>query len=201
VLQLYKKDIPAHYWPGNKNLFQLFRCPNEKCPAAYSAPYYADHKMFIYYFNDSSIDSGVVMPGEPDADNFESRVPDCKLHIIATEDYPHYEDFDDVITGIENTFGETFGDLFMDTYFPAQRTKSNGYPSYTQSSHEPQCECGKPKEFFFQLSSDDREPHVKKPAPDNWSPHGIIIGDVGNIYFYVCKDCGEKTIESYWDCY
>jgi hypothetical protein len=47
VLQLYKKDIPAHYWPGNKNLFQLFRCPNEKCPAAYSAPYYADHKMFI----------------------------------------------------------------------------------------------------------------------------------------------------------
>lgn len=38
-------------------------------------------------------------------------------------------------------------------------------------------------------------------AADNWSPHHIMIGDLGNIYFYVCKSCGETSIESYWDCY
>ena len=30
-------------------------------------------------------------------------------------------------------------------------------------------------------------------------PHGIMIGDVGNIYYFVCKKCGENTIEPYWD--
>lgn len=202
VVQLYREDLAEHYWPGDSNLFQLFRCPNEKCPAAFSAPYHADHKMFVYYFYDGASDPNTIfMPDQPLSDNHEPPVPDCKLNIAPEPDYPHYEDFDEVITGIENTYGETYGDLFMDTYYPVQRSKSGGYPSYTQSSHEPMCACGKPKEFFFQLSSEDTEPHVTHPVPDNWSPHGIMIGDLGNIYFYVCKDCGEQSIESYWDCY
>lgn len=201
VVQLYKKDVPGHYWPENKKLFQLFRCPKDSCPAAYSAPYYADRKMFTYYFADEFFNETLLIPKELDNEEFEPRVPDCKLNIEIREDYPHYEDFDNVVTDIERKFGDEFSDLFADTFSPIQRTKAGGYPSYTQSSHNPECECGKHKEFFFQLCSEDTEPHITNPVPDNWSPHGIMIGDLGNIYFYVCKDCGEKSIESYWDCY
>ena len=48
VLQIYKSDYPGFYLPLAKNLFQLFRCPNFDCPAAYSERY--DLKMFHYYF-------------------------------------------------------------------------------------------------------------------------------------------------------
>ena len=36
VLQIYKSDFPGFYFPPGKSLFQLFRCPNPDCPAAYS---------------------------------------------------------------------------------------------------------------------------------------------------------------------
>jgi len=202
VLQLYRKEFPAHYWPGNNDLFQLFRCPNDKCPSAYSAPYCADRKMFVYYFeNTRTTNSSIQLPIQSDDNDHEPPVPDCPLNPAAVADFPNYEDFDNVITDIEHKFGETFSDLFIDEFSPIQRTKSGGYPSFTQSSHYPICSCGQQKEFFFQLSSEDTEPHVTNPVPDNWSPHGIMIGDLGNIYFYVCPKCGEKSIESYWDCY
>ena len=46
VLQLYKKDFPGFYFPDDSSLFQLFRCPNNDCPDAYSEKY--DHEMFHY---------------------------------------------------------------------------------------------------------------------------------------------------------
>jgi hypothetical protein len=89
----------------------------------------------------------------------------------------------------------------MDKYSAINRTKFGGYPSFTQSPFYPTCTCGKTKEFFFQLSSEDLEEGVEFPPPSNkWSAHGIMIGDVGNVYFYVCKSCGPESIESYWDC-
>ncbi|HEY8928697.1 MAG TPA: DUF1963 domain-containing protein [Mucilaginibacter sp.] len=202
VFQLYRKDFEEHYWPAGKDLFLLFRCPNDYCPQAYSEPFHADRKMFHYYFTAAEgINDYIDLPRQPARENDESPVPDCKLNPERITDYPVYEDFGDVINDIEYKFGESFGDLFIDEFHAVQRTKIGGYPSFTQAPDYPKCKCGKEKEFFFQLSSEDTEPHVTKPGPDDWSPHGIMIGDVGNIYYYVCKGCGEESIESYWDCY
>ena len=190
-----------HYFPGNKNLFQLFRCPNEKCPEAYSDTFQADHKMFVYYFEDNEKQTKHFERPQPGEGEFEEPVPDCVLQPKRAEDYPNYDDFDDITNEIERIYGEELADCFMDEFSAAQRTKTGGYPSFTQSPFYPVCSCGKNKEFFFQFSSEDTEEGVTNPAPDNWSPHGIMIGDLGNIYFYVCKNCGEESIESYWDCY
>ncbi|WP_121199480.1 DUF1963 domain-containing protein [Mucilaginibacter gracilis] len=139
---------------------------------------------------------------EPETDeNTEERIPDCRLEPERVIDFPMDDDFDNVINDIEEQYGEELSEYFMGKYSAIQRTKCGGYPSFTQPAHNPVCDCGKTKEFFFQLSSEDTEEGVKNPASDNWSPHGIMIGDLGNIYFYVCKDCGEQSITSYWDCY
>lgn len=200
VLQLYKKDFPAFYFPDNTDLFQLFRCPNNDCPEAYSERY--DHKMFHYYLTATTDDKLLAKPlhNLPDAEN---DVPDCYLKPEAKDDFPNYDDFEDNdFVSIEEQYGNDFSELFMEKYSAIQNSKFGGYPSFTQSPVYPTCTCGKIKEFFFQLSSEDIEDGVESPPPpDKWSPHGIMIGDVGNIYYYVCKSCGQGTIESYWDCY
>lgn len=201
VLQLYKEEFQQLYFPENKNLFQLFRCPNGNCPGAYADNYYYDLKMFVYYHKvDKTVNNLIKMPDEY-LSGMEPPVPDCFLKPVELTDFPTYEEYADEMNSIEKVYGETMYDYFMDVYCAEQRTKIGGYPSFAQSSHYPLCSCGKQKEFFFQLSSDDQEEGVIDPAPDQWSPHHIMIGDLGNIYFYVCKNCGENSIESYWDCY
>jgi uncharacterized protein YwqG len=198
VLQLYKTDFPSFYFPDNTDLFQLFRCPNNDCPAGYSEQY--DHKMFHYYLT-STTDNKLLAKPSHNLSNAENEVPDCYLKPQVTDDFPNFDDFEgNDFVNIEEQFGNDLTELFMDKYSAISNSKLGGYPSFTQSPEYPTCSCGKTKEFFFQLSSEDPEDGVEKPSPNNWSPHGIMIGDVGNIYFYVCRSCGQKTIESYWDC-
>jgi hypothetical protein len=201
VLQIYKKDFQTFYFPNNLNLFQLFRCPNNDCSDSYSDQY--DHKMFPFYFNTSEFKDKTIIKPSHEFDNIEKVVPDCYLKPIESEDFPNYDDYEgnDFVI-IEEKFGNKLSEFFMDKYSAIQKTKFGGYPSYTQSPNYPICSCGKTKEFFFQLSSEDIEDGIGYPPPsDKWSPHGIMIGDVGNIYFYVCKTCGIDSIESNWDCY
>jgi hypothetical protein len=81
-------------------------------------------------------------------------------------------------------------------------TKIGGFAAWIQNAMYPRCACGRRKEFFFQLSSDDRVERTwdLPQAQRRWSDHGIMIADVGNIYFYQCPSCGADTIETDWDC-
>jgi hypothetical protein len=202
VLQLYKKDFPDFYFPDSSNLFQLFRCPNTDCPDAFSDKY--DMKTFHYYFNITDSNKILTKPESEIAD-LESEVPDCILRPQVANDFPVYDDFEaDDFNEIEVRYGNDMSELFMETYFAIPNTKLGGYPSYTQSPSCPDCSiCGKTKEFYFQLASEDREDDGNGYPGQNkeWSAHGIMIGDVGNIYYFVCKSCGAHTIESTWDCY
>jgi len=200
VLQLYKKDFPAFYFQGDANLFQLFRCPNQDCPDAYSREY--DHKMFHFFFNADPSDNKTFIKPEFSLTNAESEVPDCYLKPTVADDFPTYDDFEgnDFVL-LDKKFSEDLSESFMEKYTAIQNSKFGGYPSFTQSPYYPICSCGKTKDFFFQLSSEDIEDGVTfPPSPDKWSAHGIMIGDVGNMYYYACKTCGPQTIESYWDC-
>lgn len=201
VLQLYRKDFPDFYFPGNADLFQLFRCPNDDCPDAFSEQY--DHVMHPFFGKADPAGSRRWIRPSMTGENLEPAIPDCRLQPEQVEDFPNYDDFDgDDFVNIERTYGNDWAEVFMATCASIQRTKFGGYPSFTQSPVYPVCTCGKTKTFFFQLSSEDPEDGVESPPPpDQWNPLGIMIGDVGNIYFYVCKRCGVETVESNWDCY
>ncbi len=201
VLQFYKKDFPTFYFPDDKNLFQLFRCPNNDCPDQNTQ--HSDRKMSHYYSNAVKENNKILDKPTYILKDAEKEVPDCNLTPKIIEDFPNFDDFEDSdFANIEEDFGNDMSEAFMDKYAAVNGPKFNGYPSYTQSPVYPQCLCGKTKEFFFQLSSDDREEGINyQPPSDIWSAHGIMIGDLGNIYYYVCKSCGEKSIESNWDCY
>lgn len=201
VFQIYKKDFPEFYFPNESNIFQLFRCPNDDCSDTYNEFY--DHKMVHYFSNTKCLVNNDLKKPKNNLKNFETEISDSYLKPNKIIDFPNFDDFDENdFLNIENKFGEEFSEEFMDKYSAIANSKILGYPSYTQSTCYPKCSCGKTKEFLFQLSSDDTEDGVEYPPDRNsWSSHGIMIGDVGNIYYYVCKDCGEKSIESNWDCY
>lgn len=202
VLQLFKQEFPEFYWPDNKTIFQLYRCPNYDCSGAFSENY--DLKMFHFYF--TSFDDTEKFFSKPvvEIPNRESEVAACLFHRETVADYPMfesgtYEEHEE----LELHFSDELIVEFEERYQPKQQTKIMGYPSFTQNTYYPICNCGKEKEFFFQLASEDNDGDVNsKDFTGNhaWSHHGIMIGDVGNIYYFVCADCGEKSIESYWDC-
>lgn len=197
VLQLYKKDIPEFYFPEQSNLFQLFRCPNYDCPDASNGKY--DLPTLHFYFSSDGRTKEIAYPGH-NLKDAEQPVPDCTLHPIVKDDYPNPDDYEEgTMEALEKKFGEELCELYWDTYSAIPHTKIGGYPAFTQFPHYPFCSCGNKKELFFQLSSDDATKEAKFPN-FQWSPHGIMIGDVGNIYFFVCRSCGSDTIETYWDC-
>ena len=138
-------------------------------------------------------------------------VTECLFDPLRTHDYPQGEDR-----------AEWWGDEYLAMYTrlddparPALQaaleafksrtenrrgTKIGGFPSWKQCANYPPCACGRSKQFVFQLSSEDRRPPRTPGALFEWSDHGIMIGDVGNVYFFMCAACGTDTIETSWDC-
>jgi len=201
VFQLYKKDFPEFYFPDDSNIFQLFRCPNDKCKS-HNKPA-SDNKMFHFYSKVDCIKNNEFIKIKNVAESIEPEVPDCYLKPVKTFDYPYYDDYkEEDLAKLDDNFKFKPGNLQIEKYITKPDTKIGGYPNFIQESYYPKCKCGRIKEFLFQLSSDDRvnRNEINYNSPLRWSDHGIMIGDAGNIYYYICMHCGENSIESYWDC-
>ncbi|MFC4476271.1 DUF1963 domain-containing protein [Flavobacterium chungangensis] len=202
VFQIYKRDFPEFYFPSNTNIFQLFRCPSNKCRSSYTNSR-SDHKMFHYYSEVECVQNKIFKKTGINLKDIEKEVPDCYLKPLKVFDYPYYDDYkEEDLAKLDDNFKFKLGNLQIEKYITKPDTKIGGYPNFIQESYYPKCKCGRIKEFLFQLSSDDRENRniFDYSNPVNWSDHGIMIGDGGNIYYYICTNCGEKSIESYWDC-
>jgi len=205
VFQLYKKDFPEFYFPEDANIFQLFRCPNDKCNYFLKSSV-SDRKMFHYYSKVNCVKNNVFVKNKNVSNNIEPEVPDCYLKHIKTFDYPYYDNYKEVdLAKLDEKFKYQLGNEQIEKYATKPQTKLGGYPSYIQDSYYLKCNCGRIKEFLFQFSSDERENSNENIYSSgyngiHWSDHGIMMGDVGIIYYFICFHCGEKSIESVWDC-
>jgi len=201
VLQVYKDQNNSSFFPEQTDLFQVFRCPNTNCDDSYNQFY--DLPTKLYYFKDNSNGIQIEKLTIPVSENHETEIPTCEIRGTIKDDLPQYDDHDsDIDSKIEEIYGEDGSEYFTEKYQPIIGTKMGGHPSWIQGAYKIDCKCGTKKEFIFQLSSEDREEGVPYPPPhDKWSPHKIMIGDVGNLYFFMCKNCGIESIESNWDCF
>lgn len=201
VFQIYKSDFPEFYFPENSNIFQLFRCPNDKCKIAYETDNY-DHKMFHYYSKVELQINKKFIKNVEISRTVEKEVPNCYLKPEKTFDFPTYYGYTDADLGkLSKRIQDDLADDRFNRYITKPYTKLGGYPKFIQDFVFVKCKCGRIKDLLFQLSSrDSGQDGVEYENPGNWSSHGIMIGDLGNIYYFICKHCGEKSIESYWDC-
>ena len=63
------------------------------------------------------------------------------------------------------------------------------------------CTCGAEMRFFLQLASQEIDPEGEfSEAPGTWSSHGLMLGDVGTLYFFVCPECSPTAVQSVFEC-
>lgn len=198
TLQIYKAHFDEFYFPEDKVLFQVFRCPNGNCPDAFTEEH--DLATFYFYFSEDeiSVNRHYEKP-KVLIDEYEDQLIECYFKPQKALDYITWGD--EIAHMFENYGDDFMYDTFLMQFGSRSGTKINGMPCYIHGGYEVLCDCGNEKKMFFQISSEDVEDGVSYPPdPDNWSGHGLMIGDLGYIYFFFCEDCGMKSIEKTWEC-
>lgn len=208
VLQLHKRRFTGMYFPRNKNLFQIFRCPNAYCDADDDA---ADRFMTSTFHQTRPGRRVPLKRPEFDPEEYfdypENPIPEHSFRIHRVADYPSYYEgreewwgkkwvrfqnkytSDDPLATYDAWFYE---DDFWSRIKNRVGIKIAGLPSWQQSGYPPHCTCGRKKKFIFQLAS-----IYDFQRDADWQ---ISIGDAGNVYHFVCPPCGEKSLQTCWDC-
>ncbi len=199
VLQIYKNEYPEFYFPEDATVFLLFRCPNFYCDGAFDG--HQDLAMFWFYGNADTGENARIEKPACTLEDMEDETPNCLFRPLKSVDYPHYGEFNEKWEEFEMKYSDDADvvDEYMNMYYPRLGTKIDGYPSWMESPDYPVCACGKKKEFFFQLSSEEEE--VEEKEPFEWPPYAAELGESCNVYFFVCHQCGPGTIETRWECY
>ena len=95
--------------------------------------------------------------------------------------------------------------LYWSSLSTAPGTKLLGHPRWYQGPRWPACECGRRMRHLATISSeelnvgrrwrpyDDGE-DPPSASPRNYAPHGILIGDVGDMYLFTCDACPDRPL-------
>lgn len=204
VLQLFRDEFPQMYFPENRDIFLLFRCPDAHCCDEDNCSSY-DRTTVWFYVGAAGATEQPVRPSGPAADKYwEKQISEYLFQPVEAADHPSFAD------ACEEWWGEQFtafadmwsGSPVYDKFFQRltnqDGTKIGGFPSWRQRPDFPVCDCGRKKTFFFQLASFYPEAHVRGKRFSEMEK--ISIDDAGNIYFFRCEACGAESIETRWDC-
>lgn len=200
VLQLRRNEFPDMFFPEGKDIFIVSRCPNKRCDGLKIEG--EELAMSFGYFN--TVDLTVSTASE---DNSAQLNPECKLYPVVVPDYPNYDEEISISREIEDQVvkeeQDNLSDYFCDEYSARFGSKLGGFPAFTQYPFYPRCQtCGQQASFLLQIASQEAiSANEVSTYQTGWSDHGIMIGDLGNLYLYVCRSCANEKVYSYWDCY
>jgi hypothetical protein len=104
----------------------------------------------------------------------------------------------------------------------ASGIKTGGYPGWTQAPDWPVCQCGTQMQHLLTVASwefsrgDEKRwiPLEDRPAMAGWgfssslehpwralqNPAGLMLGDAGGIYLFVCVSCPDRPYDYRFDC-
>jgi hypothetical protein len=229
VLQLRREDVPELGFRGDADLFQLLWCPNDHetvepvyAPAARvfwrkradvrnalaSMPALGDHEEFY-------VPAPCVLHPErvteyPDA--LVIKLTDPKLWKKIQAAAP----LKDALKTLPHS-DFTAGSLYQYWLSVASGTKVGGHPQWIQDPEVPDCRCGQPMEYLLTIASSEcdggtwgrwlpeEERHVW--SGDDYdqrdlvaSPTELLLGDDGNLTYFVCRRCEEWPIEAVFHC-
>jgi hypothetical protein len=108
-------------------------------------------------------------------------------------------------------------DVYQTALGACDGTKVGGYPDWVQGPHHPQCGCGATMEHLLSFGSweydgltwarwlpiEDRpsltanDPNARAEASE---AHGMMFGDAGNMYLFVCRKHREPHVRASMQC-
>jgi hypothetical protein len=217
VLQLRRDEFPELEFPGDADLFQLLWCPND-----HEDPFIAP-VCKVYWRKEAEVTEPVADMPHPAPVEADYLPQVCCLHPERVVEYPDQGELSDdlgaQLQGWEAKHEE------WDTYFSelstAPGTKLGGHEHWIQSAWVPDCECGHEMEHLLTIASSEifgREWQRWCPAEDIQATGktveqleadyayldalrgvdrstGIMLGDVGSLYLFVCRQCPEWPID------
>ena len=221
VAQLYARDVPALPFPDDTDLMQVLWCPLEHLE--YSCP----EPIVVWR---ASADVADVLTDVPDPlpEAEERHLPKaCHVSPEPVLEYPSVELPHSVErlawAEAKRVQAETGWDFFSDLTV-APGIKVGGFPGWTQNPDWPNCSCGVLMDHLMTIASWE----FSGTGPSRWLPleerhlaaglanmgwreayevlkpireaAGIMLGDAGGIYLFVCPSCPQRPTDYRFDC-
>jgi hypothetical protein len=222
VLQLRERDVPELGFPPGKDVFQLLWCPNDH--RQYPAPYCR-----AYWRAAADVtDSLARLPAPGWAEEWYVPKP-CALHPERVTEYPGFDNLPEALqervlawqAELEER-GEDLGDVEDGAVYEwelsvADGTKVVGYVNWIQGPEVPTCTCGRPMEHLLTVASGEfhggnwrrwcplEDQHVCRDAPYEeraavQAATGLMLGDMGDMFLFICRACPEWPIDWVLQC-
>jgi hypothetical protein len=104
-------------------------------------------------------------------------------------------------------------DLYWSWLSAAPGTKVGGYPHWIQYPETPQCQCALPMEHLLTIASGEFDGRdwgrwlpkrdrrlINTPGERGYCPTGLMLGDVGDLYVFICRNCDGWPLSSVFQC-
>ncbi|OCT15808.1 hypothetical protein A8709_09265 [Paenibacillus pectinilyticus] len=216
VLQIFKKDIPGFDFPTGYDTLQVLWCPNDH-GEIYSPLCKA------YWKNSNQVNSTSRVFSDQLIINNDYVVRTCKLNPESVFEYPSLEDLlltneplGRAIMNWQQQFGEEEEAVYEYELSVADGSKLGGYEKWIQGIERPRCECDNEMEHFLTIAESEFDGGTfGRWCPDEYgdiwsvsyevrrniqSPLGIHLGDMGKIFFFVCKKCESLPTKTIFQC-
>lgn len=219
VMQLLADDVPELPFPDGTDVLQVLWCPFDHDP--FSAP-----RPQVRWRHRGDLGACRLEMPTPDAESDPRFVPAaCVIDPERVLEYPTHDlpeaawsQMKDAVRRVERDTGWRYeSDLAV-----ASGVKVGGYPGWTQQPQWPACTCGTVMEHLLTIASwefsrgDERRwiPIEDRPAMAGWgwdtpddhpwrtlqNPVGLMLGDAGGIYLFVCTRCPARPLDCRFDC-
>lgn len=220
VVQLYARDVPGLVFPAGTDLLQILWCP-----LVHEDDQYAANPRL--HWRNAAL-TAAAMAGKPPCPHTaeEEYLPrPCTVSPTPAVEYPNW----DLPEGLSQLLAPRFDalkeEMGYDYYEVAttQQSKVGGYPGWTQPPDWPDCaRCGTRMEHLLSVTA--TEPGMGRWLPlNNWAPgqdetatpcwmaeadpvaldafgHDMALGDLGGMYFFVCRICPDTPYTHRYDC-
>jgi hypothetical protein len=219
VVQLMAEDVPELPFPDGTDVLQVLWCPFDHDPFCAPRPQ-------VRWRRRAAVGAGRSSMPAPDVESDPRRVPEpCVIDPERVVEYPGYDLPDAVWSQIRDAVQRVERDTGWDyetDLAVASGIKVGGYPGWTQSPQWPTCACGVTMEHLLTVTGwefsrgDERRwiPVEDRPAMAGWhwevandqpwrglrSPTGMMLGDAGGIYLFVCVRCPTRPFDHRFDC-
>jgi hypothetical protein len=220
VVQLYAWDVPGLVFPAGTDLLQILWCP-----LVHEDDQYAANPRL--HWRSTALTAVGATAGEPPRPHTadEDFLPrPCTVFPTPAVEYPNWD-----LQGLGKLLDQRFEALREERgydYFEVattQQSKVGGYPGWTQEPDWPDCAgCGTRMEHLLSVTA--TEPGMGRWLPlDDWASsqdriatpcwmaeadpaaldafgHDMALGDLGGMYFFVCRSCPDTPYTHRYDC-
>lgn len=224
VLQLRREDVPELGFREGADLFQILWCPNDHEPA------YVPSSQVFWRKRADIRDALSAMPAPGNHEEHYVPVPCvlnpervtefpsirtfAKALAATIKASPALKQAADADPDWKHGDAAVLYQYWLSV---APGTKVNGYPAWIQDPDPPQCSCGKQMEYLLTVDSGECDGGTWGrwlPQEDRhlWAgndpderlraiqPTELLLGDCGNIHYFICRSCEGCPVWTVFQC-